>query len=868
MYDREKPLSPPDSFNFPFDPYQIQKNFMQELFKVIENKQIGIFESPTGTGKTLTLTCGALTWLIEHETAVSIELEEKINTLSNEIKKLDLESSKSNDWINGQYETLQLKQKLSEVKSELDSLLEYKKWIKDIRSNREIENEIKKFIKNKENNDEMFDDKQTHIDTNDSDDEFLINDIPDEDSLENDISETSKYHDTKIYFCSRTHSQLSQVVHEIKKTVFGRETRVTALASRQNYCINPEVKSLQTNSLINERCLELQKGTKGVIRERDSQRRATKKSKTSKKCPFYNQLGMEKVKNEAISEIYDIEDLIQVAKSHKACPYYASRLAASDSQVIMVPYQMILHKKTRDQLGINIQGSVLIIDEAHNLLDTISSIHSAQITLKEFVEVKNQLESYKKRYLSRFSAKTVLKMNQLIYIAKQLISFFKTVETSKMIPVSELLTEAELFNINISELLRFAKDTRLAEKLHGFAVSESKRQEKIKCESGLKQETGLKSYLKQLEESKRKIKNKIPSKATEPEPMILSNTEKVLVVNAIRPFLSLLECLLEEFEDGRILISTDNENNGTMKYLVLNPGAHFKDLLNQCRAIILAGGTMQPVSELTEQLFSECKDRVKIHLYSHVVKQDAVLPLVLTKGPTGKEFLFNFSNKNNRSMLQELAATLLNICNVVPAGVVCFFSSYDTLEGFYKFFDENGFLKRIQLKKRVFLEKRNGMQAETLLDQYSKAIKFLKNNSKESQNGALLFSVVGGKLSEGLNFSDDLGRCVIVVGLPYPNKFSPELQEKMKYLDKNLNSSAGNEYYENLCMKAVNQCIGRAVRHINDYASVILLDVRYGNEKIRKKLPMWIERGLIQIDGFGKGQAELVKFFKEKKILN
>lgn len=118
------------------------------------------------------------------------------------------------------------------------------------------------------------------------------------------------------------------------------------MASRQQLCINPDVRNLKSNALINERCLELKKGkskskccqTKRT--QADSDNRSVKRSKIikakSSSCPFYAQGAIQNVSELALyntESIMDIEDLIEMAKEEKGCPYYAARNAAKDAQV-------------------------------------------------------------------------------------------------------------------------------------------------------------------------------------------------------------------------------------------------------------------------------------------------------------------------------------------------------------------------------------------------------------------------------------------------------------------------------------------------------------------------------------------------------
>ena len=53
-----------------------------------------------------------------------------------------------------------------------------------------------------------------------------------EDALAFDDADKTEDPVTKIFFCSRTHSQISQFIGELGKTVYAENTRVVTLGSR------------------------------------------------------------------------------------------------------------------------------------------------------------------------------------------------------------------------------------------------------------------------------------------------------------------------------------------------------------------------------------------------------------------------------------------------------------------------------------------------------------------------------------------------------------------------------------------------------------------------------------------------------------
>ncbi|KAF8667014.1 hypothetical protein HU200_053185 [Digitaria exilis] len=681
----------------------------------------------------------------------------------------------------------------------------------------------------------------------------------------------------KVYFTSRTHSQLSQFVGELKRTEFAGRIRMVCLGSRKNLCINKDVLKLGSANRINERCLELQKNKKSSKIKVEDEKRKARQAKNSCGCPMLRNKSLQKEFRSEVSNqgALDIEDLAHIGKKIGTCPYYGSRDMVRSADLVVLPYQSLLLKSARESLGLNLKNSVVIIDEAHNLADSLTNMYNSKITSSQLKAVLSHLDAYLDRFHNVLGAGNRRYIQTLTVLTRSflrvLINNQDVDKTMSSMTINQFLFSLDIDNINIVKLCQYVKESNIIHKVSGYANKMTSIQDGVN-QLGQKQEHEGSS------------------------------------IACFQALVDFLRSLLNRNDDGRIIVAKQKLNGqpeeAYLKFVMLCAEKIFSEVTRDAYAVILAGGTLQPIEETRLRLSPDLPPAdIKFFTCNHIVPPESILPVAVTRGPSGKTFDFSYNSRSSPSMIEELGRFVCNIVTVVPEGVVMFFSSYDYERRVYDAWTTAGTISKICKKKHVFREPRNSADVEAVLSKYKETIQACSKNSQDTGvNGALLLAVVGGKISEGINFSDGMGRCVIMVGLPYPSPSDVELIETIKHIETISSSllvgddktsgrkcddecelqpgydilrkctKGGRDYYENLCMKAVNQSIGRAIRHINDYAAMLLVDSRYAQASSSKsfssptdKLPQWIKTQLSYAQNYGEVHRLLYQFFKFNK---
>jgi len=120
-----------------------------------------------------------------------------------------------------------------------------------------------------------------------------------------------------------------------------------------------------------------------------------------------------------------------------------------------------------------------------------------------------------------------------------------------------------------------------------------------------------------------------------------------------------------------------------------------------------------------------------------------------------------------------------------------------------------------------------------------------------------------------MDFSDDQCRVVIVTGVPYAPPDDPRVKAKRRFLDDKRRTGdkklllSGDAWYEQQACRAVNQAVGRCVRHAKDWGAVLLADSRFADAGRRKNLPAWLRHEIRQPAPFRDVAAHLRSFIHE-----
>ncbi|XP_057517001.1 uncharacterized protein LOC130798140 isoform X2 [Amaranthus tricolor] len=643
-------------------------------------------------------------------------------------------------------------------------------------------------------------------------------------------SKNKKEKVTTIFYASRTHSQISQVIREYQKTAY--RVPMAVLASRKHYCTNARVHG---GDKLDEEC-------KLLLEDKETG------------CPQFKNhhkvTSHPSLQKGGCHEAHDIEDLVKVGKRVKGCSYFAARALADNAHIVFCPYSYIVNPIVRRAMEVDIKGAVLILDEAHNIEDLSRDAGSVDIDEESMQQLQMEL-------------------GQLC--------------------AGDSLTYQPLYEM-VQDVLSWMERRKDSLEKRGF-------QHYCSCWTGDK-------ALKELQEANISqqcfpILQECAVKAIK----VAADSESGLahLSGMSATTLEGLFCSLNYFFQGDgihihdyqlviqwLFVKDTGSWRLTFSMWCLNPAVVFRDIANLSLSVILTSGTLSPMSSFSSELGIQFGTLLEA---PHVIDiESQVWASVISMGPRNYPLNASYKTADVYAFQDAVGKALEELFKVVPGGSLVFFPSYKLMDKLCKRWIETGQWSHMNARKTVFVEPRGSQEdLDTVLKDYYNAIhpptrhtlgkkrKLKKVNTNgcttynsvgDCKEGAALLAVCRGKVSEGIDFSDENARAVIIVGIPFPNVYDIRIAEKKKYNDTHKCSKtllSGSDWYCHQAFRALNQAAGRCIRHKHDYGAIIFLDERFREERNTIYISKWLRKSIRTFENFETSVEGLRSFFSSIK---
>ncbi|RLF53354.1 MAG: ATP-dependent DNA helicase [Thermoplasmata archaeon] len=575
----------------------------------------------------------------------------------------------------------------------------------------------------------------------------------------------------KIIYTTRTNAQQQQVIHELrmmrdknkeyKDKIFG-----VGMQGRANMCLlarnNPEFKH----------------GTSEELSRFCSYEKKKAKSNNPKKgCTYYRNFLVDDEKTAKTIQwvkehLPTAEEFIEYCEQEKLCPYEINKLLIRDSPLVVVPYiyvfDPIIRNMLFDWLYVSEKDIILVVDEAHNLPNYIRDLYSIQLTTYMLNNSLLETEKYGDPSIvnGRFTVSNLCKT--LIEIIRDLRDTYvyglleNSIQYENNRNIDAFLPSHE-FETEILSRLSITSKT-----LHDIINDLIAFGEKIQ-EYREKEEKLPRSYLHKLG--------------------VFLDTWVNLEMN----------------QYTKLIVDANNGKNPRVEAYCLDPSIG-TNIIKEFHSSIHMSGTLEPLEEY--------RDSIGLDADTELVAYPSPFPMENRRIFFVKDVTTKYDEiSRDKKIIDKMSSYITNICNTFPRNTMVFFPSFNIMSMFRR----NSDLKNIH---RCVLFEEQEMSQIALMDLVSE---FKEHGSLEN-NGATLFSVMGGRISEGMDFPAEQLEIAVIVGIPYP-KPTARQRGLQRYYD--LKFRKGWEYtVEAPTARKMLQSIGRLIRNENDRGVAIILDRR------------------------------------------
>ena len=190
----------------------------------------------------------------------------------------------------------------------------------------------------------------------------------------------------KIVYMCRTHAQSDRVILELKKI----------------YDSNPNNKYTVSGLSIRGRVEMCLNNT--LLRNKVNPTEAMaicKSLRVSNSCVFYRNIknktkGFKDLDLFYFSKPVNAEELINHCKEKRYCPYFLSKALIKDMPVVVCNFQWLFNPEIRFRflklLGVSLDKCILVVDEAHNIIDIATSVNSVKLNPSFLTKCLNNLQ--------------------------------------------------------------------------------------------------------------------------------------------------------------------------------------------------------------------------------------------------------------------------------------------------------------------------------------------------------------------------------------------------------------------------------------------------------------------------------------------